>query len=131
MMVAKIDPASNLATLARINPGAAANYAAAILHELDEIVKRSTVGDPTTSAEELYAQVHALKNAVAPTGDHVLINACASLLGPLMQAERRTEMATQFRFVASAAAMAVADYRRDVEAMASSAAVNLSKPSGL
>lgn len=131
MMVAKIDPGSSLATLARINPAAATNYADAILQELDEIVKHCTVADPTTSAEELFAQVHALKNAVAPTGDHALIGACTGLLGPLMQGERRAEMATQFRLVAAAAAIAVADYRRDVGPMASSAAASSSKPSGL
>ncbi|MBV6800004.1 hypothetical protein [Xanthomonas euvesicatoria] len=131
MMVAKIDPGSNLATLARINPLAAANYADAILQELDEIVKHCTVADPTTSGEELFAQVHALKNAVAPIGDHALIVACTGLLGPLMQGERRAEMATQFRLVAAAAATAVADYRCDFRSTASIAAASSFKPSGL
>jgi hypothetical protein len=126
----RIEGSSNLAALARINPCAANDYAGAILRELKELAVRCSVADPLTSAEDVFAQVHALKNAVSPTGDRKLIEACAEISANAALLDRRREIAVAFLAIIEATISAVMDYRNEL-ATASSTEASASRLSGL
>lgn len=131
MSIKHVDCASNLVTIAKINPAIALDYAAAVLEELADVVDHCNVADPAVLPEQVYVQVHALKNAVLPTGDRTLIDACTDLMSAASQPGLRSQLATKFLAIAATATSAVTTYRDELVAAASSAAANPPKSSGL
>jgi hypothetical protein len=75
----KVEPGSQLDTMARLSPAARVRYVDALLKELDDAIASCTISHASTSADDAYEQIHALKNAVIPTGCQALLAACHQL----------------------------------------------------
>jgi len=108
----RVEPGSSLDTIAALNPSTALTYADTIAGEIKQAIDVCTIGDTATNVLQMLEQIHSLKNAIAPTGSHVLLKRCEQLRLDASHSVSRSALAQDFKSVASAATLLVRNYRR-------------------
>ncbi|CTP93093.1 hypothetical protein [Xanthomonas graminis] len=107
----RVQPGSMLDLMLSINSDSVPNYVAAVLGEIERCIGTCTIQVPDTSEENILDQIHALKNALAPSGAAQLLQACERLRSEVCHGADRIVVARRYQAVANAALKLVKGFR--------------------
>lgn len=107
----KIEPGSQLATMAGYGGVQYESYRAALLKDLVDATAACALALATASYAEAYEQIHALKNATSPTGCLILRMACDGLTADLAAGKLRAELVDQVHAIATETRKLILSFR--------------------
>lgn len=106
----QVEPGSTLDAMAALNPASVASYTDAVLGEIGRCIERCSIAAPGADESEILEQIHALKNALAPTGSPELLKACEQLRKDTCHGVDRVMIERRYKAVANAAAKLVRNF---------------------
>jgi len=107
----RVQPGSMLDLMLSLNSDRVPEYVAAVLGEIERCIGTCTIQVPDTSEESILDQIHALKNALAPSGAAQLLQACEQLRSDVCHGVDRIVVARRYQAVANAAFKLVTGFR--------------------
>ncbi|CTP83212.1 hypothetical protein [Xanthomonas graminis] len=107
----RVQPGSMLDLMLSLNSDRVPDYVAAVLGEIERCIGTCTIQVPDTSEESILDQIHALKNALAPSGAAQLLQACERLRSDVCHGVDRIVVARRYQAVANAALKLVKGFR--------------------
>lgn len=107
----RVQPGSMLDLMLSLNSDSVPDYVAAVLGEIERCIGTCTIQVPDTSEESILDQIHALKNALAPSGAAQLLQACERLRSDVCHGVDRIVVARRYQAVANAALKLVTGFR--------------------
>lgn len=110
-----VEQGSQLAIMAEVNRAAGMRYADALLSELEGLLAACTKGDVAASPVAAFEHIHALKNAVIPTGCEQILSACTDLHIRAAWSREQVEFKADFTAIAQATQDLIRAFRRALD----------------